>query len=156
MGNGKTGIMRNTPMLSGQWYGHFEYGEEYAQKLVGEKVKFSFILEDHADHHFTGKCIEIDGIGASTDISHVQGSMNGAKITFTKTYPSDHRIDDNGRDVKMPAGLSVNLIYKGTYYAAGDRFAGTWELWTNETENDDTACLDVYSGSWLMSRTPNI
>jgi hypothetical protein len=144
------------PLLSGQWYGHYQYGEEYAPKLVGEKVKFSFLLEDLSDNHFRGKCIEIDGIGASTEISLVQGCLEGVNISFTKEYPQHYFIDEDGKDLKMPDDVCVNLIYKGIYHPRLQSFSGTWELWKNEKDEDVGTFIDVFSGKWVMSRKPNI
>ena len=138
--------------LAGQWFGHFEYGVGYAERLQGQQVLFSFIVDEYTLSQFTGKCVEYDGVGASADISNIRGFVDGNRISFIKEYPTDYFIDEEGNDVKLEPRDSVRLMYFGLFNHASGEFAGNWEIWLDEQDLGAGSFVDIVSGTWAMRR----
>ena len=129
--------------ISGQWFGYFSYGIDYGPKLYDERVVFSLIIEELIDKKFKGTCIEIEGIGASTEVSKIEGSLIDSFITFKKEYPTNYEIDDKGNEIEILEPITHELVYMGVFNQDTNCYIGTWEI----TKLDYTC-----TGKWEMSR----
>ena len=67
--------MKTCPVYKGPI--HFDYGPEYGPEFYGEKVTFSFIIQDLGGGQFNGKCIELDGLGMNPGIATISGYIDG-------------------------------------------------------------------------------
>ena len=143
-----------TISLAGQWFGFFNYGPEYGALLVNERVIFSILMEEVFNNKFKGKCIELEGIGASTELSTIEGFLENEFISFTKEYPNNSVIDENGNEVIYDGALNVRLSYKGQFNRFNQSFKGTWEIWSNEVPAGDGVFVNISTGNWEISRDP--
>jgi len=139
-------------VISGQWYGYFSYGPDYGAELEGEKVTFSFLIEEKGGGEFTGKCIELNGIGASKEVSTIKGFLEGDTISFQKEYKTPFAIDERGNEIPPGNGPMPPVSYLGKYNNKSDRFSGDWEIWVNEEAYGDGTFVDLCTGVWEMGR----
>lgn len=140
--------------LAGQWFGFFSYGPEYGAFLVNEKVTFSILIEEVFNHQFKGKCIELEGIGASTELSNIEGFLENEFISFTKEYPTNNFIDEKGNAVYFEDTSNLRLSYKGKFNRFNQTFNGTWEIWSNEVPSGDGVFVNISTGTWELSKDP--
>lgn len=91
---------KNRILLAGQWFGYFSYGPEYGDQLEGERVIFSLLIEQVFNNKFKGKCVELEGIGASTEVSFIEGYIENKFISFRKEYSNYFTIDEFGKEGK--------------------------------------------------------
>ena len=141
--------------LNGQWFGFYLYGPEYGPKIQGEKVIFSIIIEQTEERNFTGKCVEINGIGSSTEIAKLQGYIDDTSISFVKHYKIHHAIDPSGKETELPEVSSTRLMYSGTIDVETDTISGKWEIWLDETHAPEQKASDIATGTWEISRDPS-
>jgi hypothetical protein len=144
--------MQEKVSIEGQWFGYFSYGPEYGPELEGEKVVFSLLVEQLNDGQFVGKCIELEGIGASREVSTITGFMDGNNISFKKEYSNYFTIDEQGNEGVHEASLAPRISYQGVYDAKTSSFNGSWEIWANEVSYGDGTFVDLCTGSWQISR----
>lgn len=140
--------------LAGQWFGFFTYGPEYGAFLVNEKVIFSILMEEVFNNQFKGKCIELEGIGASTELSTIEGFLENEFISFTKEYPVNNFIGEKGNTVDFEGRVSPRLSYKGQFNRFNQTFNGTWEIWSNEVPSGDGVFVNISTGTWEISKDP--
>jgi hypothetical protein len=145
----------NAVDLNGQWFGFYQYGPAYGPKIEGEKVIFSIIIDQTEGRSFTGKCVEINGIGSSTEIARLQGYIDDTFISFVKHYKIHHAIDPTGKETELPEVSSTRLMYSGTFDAETDTITGKWEIWLNDEDRPEVATSDVTTGTWEISRDPS-
>jgi len=138
--------------LAGQWFGYFSYGPEYGELLMDEQVIFSILIEEVFNNRFKGKCIEIEGIGSSTELSAIEGFLENQFISFTKEYPSNNVIDEKGNAVNYEGSLNPMLSYEGQFNHFNQSFTGTWEIRSTEVAAGDGIYVDVCTGNWEMSK----
>ena len=138
--------------IAGQWYGYYNYGPEYGPELEGEKVIFSFLIEEVFNNQFKGKCIELEGIGASTEVSTIEGFLDNKFISFRKEYPTNFTMDEQGVEAKSEDYLSPRLSYNGQFNEKTNTFSGTWEIWSNERPAGEGAFVDIDTGDWEISK----
>ncbi len=138
-------------LLSGQWYGSYTYGPSYGEKVDGERVDFSFLLEADGNE-FHGKCIELEGVGASTEVSVVRGSFDGRTIRFTKEYETNTYLDADGVVHGHAGEWIYQLTYTGTYLADSNSFAGNWEIREKATAKTMAPEILYGSGKWEMGK----
>jgi len=141
----------NGMLLSGQWYGSYTYGPSYGEKVDGERVNFSFLLEADGNE-FHGKCIELEGVGASTEVSLVFGSFDGRNICFKKEYETNTYLDDNGSVHEHAGDWIYELTYTGKYISDSNSFAGDWEIREKATADSTAPDILYGSGKWEMNR----
>jgi len=147
---------KNKILLAGQWFGYFSYGSEYGEQLEGERVIFSLLIEEVFNNKFRGKCIELEGIGASTEVSLVEGFIEHQFISFRKEYPSYYTIDEFGKEGKHEDLLHPRLSYSGTFNKISQIFSGAWEIISNERPAGEGTFVDIYTGYWEMSKDQNL
>lgn len=144
--------LTNKISIAGQWFGFYSYGPEYGDYLDGQKVTFSFLIERASGHTFRGKCIELEGPGASVDISTIEGALDNNVISFRKEYVSQYDIDEFGKTVIAEPAISNRLFYKGRYDESSAVFSGSWEIWREYEMYDGTVATDLFTGHWEMSK----
>ena len=142
---------KNSDKLSGQWVGHFAYGPKYGEQLEGEKVFFRLFLEDKGNGQFQGRCYETEGIGASEELSIINGFIDNNLISFTKEYPTDSVIDEGGNTFVNTSPSNQRLIYTGEFSSEKNMYIGMWEIWMNERSLGDGTLVDICTGSWQMT-----
>jgi len=143
-----------TLSLPGQWFGFFSYGPEYGALLVNKKVIFSILIDNVFNNQFKGKCIELEGIGASTELSTIAGFLENEFISFTKAYPTNNFIDENGNAVEVAGTVNMRLSYKGQFNRFNQTFNGIWEIWSNEVTAGDGVFVNISTGTWEISKDP--
>ena len=102
--------MQEVIFVEGQWYGYFSYGPDYGPELEGEKVVFSLLISLRGDGQFVGKCIELEGIGASREVSIIKGFVDGTSISFQKEYATYGTIDEQGNEGIYQGSLAPRII----------------------------------------------
>lgn len=142
----------NRISIAGQWYGYFSYGPEYGPELEGEKVIFSFLIEEVFNNQFKGKCIELEGMGASTEVSKIEGFLENEFISFRKEYLTNYLIDEFGNELKDEKSSLTRLSYTGHFDENTKTFAGSWEIWTNEVSFGEGAFVIIQTGNWEISK----
>jgi hypothetical protein len=140
--------------LNGQWFGFYKYGPEYGPKVEGEKIIFSIIIEQQDDRSFTGKCVEINGIGASSEIARLQGYIDDTFISFVKHYKKHPTLDSAGNPVELDSVSSTRLMYSGTIDLETDTITGKWEIWLDDVDAPEGDPSEVTTGTWEISRDP--
>ena len=143
---------KNSRTLTGQWFGYFSYGPEYGEKLEGERVIFSLLITEVFNNKFKGKCIELEGIGASTEVSHIEGFIENKFISFKKEYSAYFTIDEFGNEERYEPLLHPRLSYTGSFNEPNETFSGNWEIISNETPAGDGTFVDIFTGHWEISR----
>lgn len=138
--------------LAGQWYGYFSYGKEYGDLLEGERVIFSFLIEEVFNNKFKGKCIELEGIGASTEVSRIEGFIEDQCISFRKEYSTYSTIDEFGKEGKHDNLLEPRISYIGTFNENTEIYSGSWEVWSNEIQAGVDTLVDIFTGKWEISK----
>jgi hypothetical protein len=141
--------------LNGQWYGFYQYGAEYGPLVEGAKILFSIIVDQKEDRSFTGKCVELEGIGVNTEVARLQGYIDDTFISFVKHYKKHQAIDEKGKDVESGEVSSTRLMYSGTIDRETDIITGKWEIWVDKAENADNNPGEVTTGVWEISRDPS-
>lgn len=145
-------ILQNSTSIAGQWFGYFSYGPDYGPDLEGEKVTFSFLIEELHSGQFKGKCIELKGIGSSEEVSIIQGFTENGFISFTKEYQLYTTFDEHGNELPYGGSLAPRLSYKGNYNQFNNTYNGTWEMCANEIPFGDGTFVDLATGLWEMGR----
>jgi hypothetical protein len=144
--------MKNSINLSGQWIGHFTYGPEYGGEMHGEKVQFRIFINEFSGGQFKGTSVDIEGFGANMDTAIINGFLTDDFISFTKEYPDYFIIDNNGQNIKDPSNVKPRLSYEGHYNFRSKFFNGQWELWTNEELAGEGSIVDIFTGTWEMTK----
>ena len=144
-------MQSSIPNISGQWLGHFKYGPEYGD-LYGEKVEFSFVLENLEEGQFQGKCFELEGIGVNPNVALIKGYVDGNTIHFTKEYPVNYQFEDDGNISESKLTTKLILTYDGEYDYRIQAYVGKWELEANLGPTIHGDLLDICSGTWEMSK----
>jgi hypothetical protein len=88
--------MSNSIDFTGQWVGYFTYGQEYGEEVVGEKVQFRLFVDSFKDELFSGRSVDLEGIGANYEVAQIKGYIDGHFISFTKEYPHFYGLDEAG------------------------------------------------------------
>jgi hypothetical protein len=143
---------KNSVSLAGQWFGYFSYGPEYGEQLEGERVIFSLLIQEIFNNKFKGKCIELEGRGASTEVSHIEGFIENNFISFRKEYSTYYTLDESGNEGKHLPFLHPRLSYTGSFNQSNETFSGTWEIIANEIPAGEGTFADVFTGHWEISR----
>ena len=138
--------------LSGQWIGHFTYGPEYGKEMHGEKVQFRFFISESGGGQFNGTSVDTEGYGANFDTALINGFLTDDFISFTKEYPDYFIIDEKGEKVNDPSTVKPRLSYEGQYNFHLESFSGHWELWANEELAGDGSVVDIFTGTWDMTK----
>lgn len=111
-----------------QWLGYFSYGPEYGEDLAGEKVTFRLVVDSFNDGQFTGRSVDLEGIGANYEIAQINGYIEGYFISFTKQYPYFYGLDEAGNTIDDKGKQHPIVAYSGEYKPATKTYAGQWEL----------------------------
>jgi hypothetical protein len=138
--------------MHGQWIGQFVYGPEYGEEMHGEKVQFRLFINEFESGKFKGTSVDIEGFGANMDTATINGFIADDFISFTKEYPDYFIIDDNGRTIKDPSNVKPRLSYEGHYNFRSKFFSGQWELWANEELAGEGSMVDIFTGTWEMTK----
>ncbi|MFN5477240.1 MAG: hypothetical protein ACK484_11685 [Sphingobacteriales bacterium] len=141
--------------LNGKWYGFYQYGSEYGPLVEGARILFSITIEQKEDRSFTGKCVELEGIGVNTEVARLQGYIDDTFISFVKHYRKHQAIDEQGKDVDLGEVSSTRLMYSGTIDRETDIITGKWEIWVDRAKNIDNNPGEVTTGVWEISRDPS-
>lgn len=141
--------------LDGQWYGYYQYGAEFGPNVEGTRLVFSIIIEQQADRSFTGKCVELEGIGVNREVARLQGYIDDTFISFVKHYKKHQHIDATGKDIELEDTSSTRLMYSGTIDPETEIITGKWEVWLDRLEGIDHNPGEVTTGSWEISRNPS-
>lgn len=144
--------MQDINSIKGQWFGYFSYGPEYGPELEGHKVTFSLLIEELGDGQFKGKCIELEGIGASQEVSLINGFAEDGRISFTKEYTTYMTIDEDGVEGIHKDRVPPRISYIGSFQKQSGSFHGTWEIWANEVLYGDGSFVEISTGRWEISR----
>ena len=144
--------MTNYIALSGTWIGRFVYGPEFGKDMHGERVQFRFFLEDLENGQFKGTSVDIEGPGANMNTATIRGFLTGDFISFTKQYPQYFIIDENGMTLVDTSKPQPRLSYSGQYNSRMKSFRGEWELWANEELAGESSIVDIFTGTWEMTR----
>ena len=142
----------NTISIAGQWFGYFIFGPQYGRKLRAQRVTFSLLIEDVFNNKFSGKCIEIEGLGASSQIATITGFVENNFISFRKEYPVDYTIDKDGNRSKYPDMLKPRLSYEGLFNKETQTYSGSWEIWGRERPAGENTIVHISRGTWEISR----
>lgn len=134
--------------IAGQWFGFYNYGPEYGPALAGERVIFSLLIEQASENEFRGKCIEIEGIGSSTKVSTIEGSLDNNFISFIKTYPEENVPGEEN----MPE-CENRLSYRGKFEPDTGRFRGSWEMWSTQIILGNQNNAEINTGDWEISQS---
>lgn len=135
--------------ISGDWIGHYGFGEGYSHLVRKQTVDFVAKIKKGDRGSFTGTIKEGDnGIPESADIS---GVVRGRRVSFTKTYKSSYQIDEDGVIAKLSYGPH-HVIYKGFYDKSKSRFYGQWRIETTYEMEDGQKIEHINEGIWEMSR----
>lgn len=145
-------LMQKKASIEGQWYGYFSYGPDYGPKLEGEKVIFPLLVEQLNHGQFVGKCIELEGINASSEVSTITGFVDGKNISFRKEYRAYFTIDEQGNEGIYEGSLAPLISYQGTFDTKTQSFQGRWEIWVDEAALGDGTSGYIYTGNWQISR----
>lgn len=141
--------------LNGQWYGFYQYGAEYGPRVEGSRMIFSIIIEQQDDRNFTGKCVELEGVGLNSEVARLQGYVDDTFISFVKHYRKHQAIDASGKDVDMGEMSSTRLMYSGTIDRETDTITGKWEIWLEGKDGEEHNPDEVTTGVWEISRNPS-
>ncbi len=144
--------MTNSISFSGQWIGHFVYGQEYGEGLHGEKVQFRLFLEDLGDVQFKVTSVDIEGIGAKMDTAAIKGFLTDDFINFTKEYSKYYLIDEKYETCEDTSTPKPRLSYTGQYNFRTNSFSCQWELWANEELAGMGSIVDIFTGTWEMTK----
>ena len=144
--------MKNSINLLGQWIGQFIYGPEYGEGMWGEKVQFRLFINELSSGQFSGTSVDVEGYGANMDISIIKGFLTDDFISFTKEYSEHFIIEENGEQIKYPSKLKPRLSYEGHYNFRSKSFNGEWELWANEKLAGEVSIVDIFTGTWEMTK----
>lgn len=138
--------------MHGQWIGQFVYGPEYGDEMHGEKVQFRLFINECSSGQFNGTSVDMEGYGANMDTAIIKGFVNDDFISFTKEYPDYLIIDENRQIIKDPSNVKPRLNYEGHYNLLSKSFSGQWELWANEELSGEGSIVDIYTGTWEMTK----
>jgi hypothetical protein len=138
--------------LEGQWFGFYSYSEEYGETLSGEKVVMSLLFEKVFNNKFTGKCIELSGVGASEEISQIEGFIENDFISFKKEYQTYYQFEEDGTIKKIEDSGTHELSYEGVYDFDTKAFSGIWEIWFNERAHGEYNYVRIGEGTWELSK----
>ena len=119
--------------FSGQWVGHFAYGSEYGDDLAGEKVQFRIFVDDFKEGQFSGRSVDLEGVGSNFEVAKIKGYIDQNFISFTKEYPHYYGFDEEGNVLQDKDRQHPLVAYSGEYDQRTKAFAREWEL-TNEIE----------------------
>ena len=144
--------MTNSITPSGQWIGHFSYGPQFGNEMHGEKVQFRFFLEDLGGGQFKGTSVDVEGYGNNLDTATIKGFVKDGFISFTKEYPEYYIIDENGKTSVDTSNPQPRLSYSGQYDSRTKTFRGEWELWANEELSGEGSIVDIFTGTWEMTK----
>lgn len=144
--------MRNLIDFTGQWAGHFAYGPEYGDDLVGEKVQFRIFVDSFCNEEFTGRSVDLEGIGANYEIARVKGYIDGDFISFTKQYPHLYGLDEAGKTVEDKTRQHPTVSYSGQYNATTKTFSGQWELRVEIAPVGEYWLEDICTGTWEIRK----
>lgn len=144
--------MSNSIDFTGQLVGHFAYGPEYGDDLVGEKVQFRLFVDNFKNGQFTGRSIDLEGIGANYEIAQVSGFIDENFISFTKQYPHFYGLYEAGNTVDDKNKQHPSVSYTGDYNPDTKTFAGQWELRMEIQPVGEYWLEDICTGTWVIRR----
>ena len=144
--------MSNSIDFTGQWVGHFAYGPEYGDDIVGEKVQFRLFIDSFKDGQFNGRSVDLEGIGANYEIAQVIGFIDGNFISFTKQYPHLYGLDETGNTFNDKDKQHPIVAYSGEYKLNTKTFAGQWELRMEIQPVGEYWLEDICTGTWEIRR----
>ena len=134
--------------FTGQWVGHFAYGPEYGNDLMGEKVQFRLFVDNFKDGQFTGRSVDLEGIGANFEIAQVKGYIDKDFISFTKEYPYFYGLDEAGNKIEDKNKQHPIVAYSGEYNSDTKTFSGQWELRMEIEPVGEYWLEDICTGTW--------
>jgi hypothetical protein len=137
-------------LFSGHWKGEFIYGPEYGE-LYGERVSFMLFLEGNGDE-FTGKCFDIDGIGALPDVASINGFYDSGVISFIKQYPHRYEMEEDGKLNLVEDKAAPEVQYFGEFNENRDKFMGKWEIVIHEEKEGEGFLEYLCTGTWEMKK----
>ncbi len=138
--------------FTGQWIGHFSYGPDYGENLVGEKVEFRLFIDDFSNGEFTGRSVDIEGIGANFELAQLKGYVDGHFISFTKEYPFLYGLDEDGNSIENRNKQHPPVAYSGEYNQNTKIFSGQWELKMEIEPVGDYWLEDICTGTWEIRK----
>jgi hypothetical protein len=144
--------MINSIAFTGQWIGYFAYGPEYGDDLVGEKVQFRIFVDSFYNEQFTGRSVDLEGIGANYEIAQVKGYIDGDFISFTKQYPHLYGLDEEGNTVEDKTRQHPIVSYSGEYNVVTKTFSGQWELRIEIAPVGEYWLEDICTGTWEIRK----
>ena len=138
--------------LVGEWIGYFEYGPEYGEELLGEKVQFRITIDTFNNNEFIGKCVELAGMGASDQIAQVRGYVEDLFINFTKAYPVAFYVDAGGNAVLDESRPPHVVNYNGEYSRETQTYSGEWDIRLEREASIFGKSPHLASGVWEMRK----
>src|SRR4051812_41495500 len=108
-------ILATMESISGEWYGHYRYGEGYDKALTEKSFLFTLTLKDLGEDQFEGICTDEGDIEHGQHPAVIKGFIEDNFISFTK------EISD-----------TPELQYEGNYNSASASFSGIWERYGNQ------------------------
>lgn len=127
--------------FSGEWHGHFTYGDGYSEIVKGKSENFIINMQV-VNGEIQGFCIDDDK--QSDNSATINGFMIDMFIGFIKNYPSHYYLDQKGIIQKDEGGPSYTVAYSGLYDQLTAGFRGIWHI-----ENSNNW------GEWVMMRKPD-
>jgi hypothetical protein len=138
--------------FKGQWIGYFTYGPAYGDELNGEKVQFRLFVNACSNMEFSGKSIDLEGIGANYEVAEVKGFLKEDFISFTKQYPHYHEIDETGNTLTDQNSQHPEIQYEGYYDSHSKKITGIWEMSFDLQQVGENWLEHVCSGTWEIKK----
>jgi hypothetical protein len=138
--------------FTGQWVGHFAYGQEYGEDIAGETVQFRLFVDSFKNGQFTGRSVDLEGIGANYEIAQVKGYIDEDFISFTTEFPHLYGLNEAGNTLEDKNKQHPVVSYSGEYNTNTQTFAGQWELRMEIAPVGEYWLEDIATGTWEMRR----
>jgi hypothetical protein len=140
--------MRNfKTVMKVNWKGKYSYEPEFD---ILNAHSFELILEYEANQ-FIGIAVEEEFTSLTNESPTVTGFIDGDTISFTKQYPFEYMIEDNGQITIDRAKPGHEVIYEGHYNSELGQWEGEWEIIADEIKLSAVEYeMDLVYGSWRM------
>lgn len=129
------------------WKGRYSYEPEFD---ILNSHPFELILEFESDH-FEGVAIEDEFTTLTNESPNVNGFIDADLISFTKQYPFQFELDENGQLVIDRSLPGHEVVYEGRFKPEIGQWEGTWEIITDEVKlSAEEYKTEMVYGSWRM------
>lgn len=132
------------------WKGKFSYDQEDYGFV--DEVDFELYL--HFDgNEMKGVCYDEEFRDLYHELPKVFGTIDGDKIEFTVTYPVSYSINEEDEIVIDPTKKGHDVIYKGEFDHALNRWRGIWEIFEAVEKSGKVTVYQHYShGYWELKK----